>query len=158
MKADFVDYYARLGLQKGCSEQELKSAYRQRAKRCHPDLHRDEQASQRAEEEFKQISEAYSVLSKPDARVDYDLSYSRHESMRKARQQEELRTMRRAMRVYARKSNESAARRERRDPNRPPRRRPMLKRRETPPPAFLMWLFFGFWMLMFWSLLVALFF
>lgn len=144
---DFVDYYARLGLKKGCDEREIKLAYRQLAKGCHPDLHREPQAAKRAEEEFKKLSEAYSILSKSSTRVDYDLTYSRHEALLAARKDDEIRVMRRAMSVYGRKSSESAARRERRDPNRPARRRPMLLRRETAPPAWFAWFFVLFWLL-----------
>ncbi len=141
MRADFVDYYARLGLTKGCSDADIKQAYRRRVKTCHPDLVHNQRSSLAAEEEFKRISEAYSVLSKSISRVDYDLDYTRHETAAAARKHEELQNMRRCMRVYARKSNESAARRERRDPNRPPHRRPLLMRRETAPPAWLGWFF-----------------
>lgn len=144
---EFIDYYARLGLKKGCEEREIKLAYRKLAKGCHPDLHREAHAARRAEEEFKKLSEAYSVLSKSSSRIDYDLTYSRHEAMLSARKDEEIRVMRRAMSVYGRKSSESAARRERRDPNRPARRRPLLLRRETPPPAWFGWFFVLFWIL-----------
>ncbi|MBK7948724.1 MAG: molecular chaperone DnaJ [Deltaproteobacteria bacterium] len=63
------DYYDVLGVERGASENELKKAYRKLAMECHPDRHPDDPA---AEERFKQLSEAYSVLSDPDKRGRYD--------------------------------------------------------------------------------------
>ena len=67
--ADKRDYYEVLGLQKGASETEIKKAYRKMAKECHPDLHPDDK---KAEAQFKEISEAYEVLSDPDKKAKYD--------------------------------------------------------------------------------------
>jgi len=63
------DYYEVLGIARDCSEGELKKAYRQLALECHPDRNPDDPA---AEERFKEISEAYSVLSDPEKRSRYD--------------------------------------------------------------------------------------
>ncbi|MFO0689224.1 MAG: molecular chaperone DnaJ [Myxococcota bacterium] len=63
------DYYDVLGVERGASESELKKAYRKLAMDCHPDRHPDDPA---AEERFKQLSEAYAVLSDPDKRARYD--------------------------------------------------------------------------------------
>lgn len=64
------DYYEVLSVQRNCSEQELKSAYRKLALQYHPDRNPDNQ--QEAEEKFKEITEAYSVLADPQKRAVYD--------------------------------------------------------------------------------------
>ena len=63
------DYYEVLGLQKGCTEDEMKKAYRKLAKQYHPDLNPN---NKEAEEKFKEIGEAYEVLSDPEKRARYD--------------------------------------------------------------------------------------
>ena len=67
--AEKRDYYEVLGLQKGASEAEIKSAYRKLAKKYHPDLNPD---NPEAEAKFKEINEANDVLSDPDKRAKYD--------------------------------------------------------------------------------------
>lgn len=62
------DYYEVLGLSKNASEQEIKSTYRKLAKKYHPDVSTEENA----EEKFKEISEAYSILSDKEKREKYD--------------------------------------------------------------------------------------
>ena len=57
--ADKRDYYEVLGVQRGASDDELKKAFRKEAKKYHPDLHPGDKA---AEEQFKEINEAYDVL------------------------------------------------------------------------------------------------
>jgi DnaJ-class molecular chaperone len=62
------DYYSILGVAKGSSEVELKSAYRKLARQYHPDINKTPEA----EAKFKEISEAYQVLSDPGKRKTYD--------------------------------------------------------------------------------------
>lgn len=63
------DFYAELGVKKNASAEQIKKAYRALAREFHPDSHPGDPA---AEERFKAISEAYSVLSSPDKRKEYD--------------------------------------------------------------------------------------
>ena len=63
------DYYEVLGVQKGCSDDELKKAYRKVAKKYHPDLNVGDKL---AEERIKDINEAYKTLSVPASKKKYD--------------------------------------------------------------------------------------
>ena len=67
--ADKRDYYEVLGVQKGASEDEIKKAFRKKAKMYHPDLHPDDKE---AEKNFKEVNEAYEVLSDKDKKARYD--------------------------------------------------------------------------------------
>ena len=63
------DYYAALGITKSATERDIRQAYRKMARQHHPDVN---QGDLSAEERFKEINEAYSVLSDPDKRQKYD--------------------------------------------------------------------------------------
>lgn len=63
------DYYEVLGLTKGASEDEIKKAYRRLAKKYHPDMNPGDSS---AESKFKEVNEAYEVLSNPEKKARYD--------------------------------------------------------------------------------------
>jgi DnaJ-class molecular chaperone len=63
------EYYAVLGVERGCSEAEIKRAFRELARKHHPDVNPDNPA---AGERFREINEAYAVLSDKDTRARYD--------------------------------------------------------------------------------------
>ena len=67
--ADKRDYYEVLGVQKGASDDEIKKAYRACAKKYHPDLH---PGDKECEDKFKEVNEAYEVLSDSDKKARYD--------------------------------------------------------------------------------------
>lgn len=66
---DFKDYYGILGVNKTAPAEEIKKAYRKLARKYHPDLNPDDK---NAESRFKEINEAYEVLSDPENRQKYD--------------------------------------------------------------------------------------
>lgn len=63
-----ADYYETLGLKKGASAEEIKKAYKELAKKYHPDVSKEHEA----EKKFKEINEAYSVLSDTEKKAQYD--------------------------------------------------------------------------------------
>ncbi|MBD2518490.1 DnaJ domain-containing protein [Nostoc sp. FACHB-973] len=66
---DFKDYYAILGVNKTASQEEIKQAFRKLARKYHPDVN---PGNKQAEARFKEINEAYEVVSDPDKRKKYD--------------------------------------------------------------------------------------
>ena len=73
---EYKDYYKILGVDKKASDAEIKKAFRTLAKKYHPDLHQGDKAN---EEKFKEINEAYEVLSDKDKRQKYDAFGSNHD-------------------------------------------------------------------------------
>src|SRR5260370_41355074 len=66
---EFQDYYKPLGVDRKASDAEMKSAYRKLARKFHPDVNPN---NKEAEARFKQINEAYQVVSDPEKRKKYD--------------------------------------------------------------------------------------
>ena len=71
MAVQFRDYYETLGVAKTATPEEIKSAFRKLARKHHPDMAKAKEKAA-AEERFKQINEAYEVLSDPEKRSKYD--------------------------------------------------------------------------------------
>src|ERR671917_1551817 len=63
------DLYKVLGVSKGASQDEIRSSYRKLARKYHPDANREDP---KAEERFKEIQQAYEILSNPEKRREYD--------------------------------------------------------------------------------------
>jgi len=67
--AQYKDYYKTLGVNRDADKKEIKRAFRRLARQHHPDVN---PGDKQAEERFKEINEAYEVLSDPDKRAEYD--------------------------------------------------------------------------------------
>lgn len=81
---DFKDYYQILGVSRDADEKEIKAAYRKLARKYHPDVNPGDKA---AEEKFKQINEAYQVLSDPEKRAAYDRYGEQWQAYQRMREQ-----------------------------------------------------------------------
>src|ERR1700745_670922 len=68
MAVAFRDYYETLGVPRDAADADIRSAYRKLARRYHPDINKEEDA----EDRFKEVAEAYEVLSDPEKRERYD--------------------------------------------------------------------------------------
>jgi curved DNA-binding protein len=71
MPVEFKDYYKTLGVAKTATQEDIKKAFRDLARKCHPDLAKAEDKAS-SEERFKEINEAYEVLKDPGKRKKYD--------------------------------------------------------------------------------------
>ncbi len=76
------DYYKIMGVSKDASEKDIKSAYRKLARKYHPDISKEPNA----EEQFKEMGEAYEVLKDPAKRAEYD-QYQKHKEFNQSHQQ-----------------------------------------------------------------------
>ncbi len=65
----FIDYYKILGVSRNIPQEDVKAAYKRRAKQFHPDLHPDDP---KAKAKFQALTEAYEVIGDPDKRAKYD--------------------------------------------------------------------------------------
>jgi curved DNA-binding protein CbpA len=83
-------YYAILGVAPGADQETIKAAFRELAKRSHPDVNRGDLG---AEQRFKEISHAYGVLSDPEVRAAYDLDLQREGDLTRQRVRRAASTM-----------------------------------------------------------------
>ncbi|OAO18220.1 dnaj-like protein [Blastocystis sp. ATCC 50177/Nand II] len=77
------DYYKILGVKRDASQKEIKKAYRKLALKWHPDKHKEDK--EEAEEKFKEIAEAYEILSNEESRAKYDRGEDTSEQANQAR-------------------------------------------------------------------------
>ncbi len=92
---NYIDYYQILGVSKNADADQIKKAYRKLARKYHPDVNPD---NQEAEVKFKQVNEAYQVLSDPEKRKKYDQygkDWEHAEAFEQARRQQQQQGQRR---------------------------------------------------------------
>lgn len=77
-----INYYKILGLKEDATQEQIKAAYKEHSKKLHPDINRDDPNTH---EKFIQLKEAYSVLSSPKHKRDYDNNQAIRNSMFRAR-------------------------------------------------------------------------
>ena len=85
------NYYEILGVKNTATKEEIKKAYREQAKKYHPDKHPDENSA-KYEEKFKEIGEAYEILSDDEKRKKYDIkleNYLLYQQQKRSQQQSE---------------------------------------------------------------------
>jgi curved DNA-binding protein CbpA len=70
----FIDYYTILGLNKNATPEQIKKRFKELAKKYHPDVNKDSNATQLMQE----LLEAYYILSDLEARIRYDIQYDRY--------------------------------------------------------------------------------
>ena len=69
--AEYKDYYNILGVGKNATDAEIKKAFKTQARKCHPDMHPESEKAKWTEK-FKDLNEAYTVLSDKQKRTIYD--------------------------------------------------------------------------------------
>lgn len=79
-KSNDICYYETLGLEKTASSAEIKTAYREMAKKYHPDVNTTGDSHQPNADKFREIAEAYAVLSLPESKINYDSLKKRSET------------------------------------------------------------------------------
>ena len=82
--SDFKNYYKILGVNHNSTRDEIKSAFREKAKELHPDknIGQPEEVIKRREEQMKEVADAWGILSRDDAKAKYDRVYQEHEVAR----------------------------------------------------------------------------
>ncbi|CAI2373728.1 unnamed protein product [Moneuplotes crassus] len=91
-------YYKVLGLTSDATDEQIKNAYRKLAKKYHPDVNLSGKTHEPSAEKFREIAEAYAVLSIQESKMDYDISHQKQESAELAKVKSETMAKNRKMR------------------------------------------------------------
>lgn len=86
MRIVMKDFYQILGVKPDATEEEIKKAFRSLAKKYHPDMHPDDATM---EAKFKEVNDAYAVLSDSKKRTEYDLSRNGQTNTKEKKQERE---------------------------------------------------------------------